>query len=197
MNMVYGLRPKLLKDFGGLLILLMALWFLAGCAPSNPKDEELHKEVQALKAQVTTIQEKLNQLQGAQQTMLELMKQPPTPPPPHPETMAIPAQPMGQPAAPSMLTVGELLASKDRYLGARVTVKGMAGPVMVHHKSLMLKSAQGMVEVLFGNLPDPKMVQTLTSTPIDKPVTVTGVVNLPPGRGAGAQLLINAEAVEF
>ena len=56
---------------------------------------------------------------------------------------------------------------------------------------------QGMIEVLFGNLPDPKMVQSLSSAALDKPLTVTGVVNLPPARGAGAQLLINAEAVEF
>ncbi len=102
-----------------------------------------------------------------------------------------------QPAAPAALTVAELLASKDRYLGTRVKVKGMPGPVMVHHKSLMLKGPQGMVEVLFGNLPDPKLVQSLTSTALDKPLTVTGVVNLPPARGAGAQLQISAEAVEF
>ena len=47
-----------------------------------------------------------------------------------------------------------------------MTVKGEAGPVMVHRKSLMLKSPQGMVEVLFGKLPDPKQVQRLTSTPL-------------------------------
>ena len=79
-----------------------------------------------------------------------------------------------QPPGPEALTVAQLLASKDRYLGTRVTVKGMPGPVMVHHKSLMLKGPQGMVEVLFGNLPDPKLVQTLSSTPLDKPITVTG-----------------------
>ena len=107
--------------------------------------------------------------------------------------MPLPSPPPG----PESLTVAELLASKDRYLGARVKVKGMPGPVMVHHKSLMLKGPQGMVEVLFGNLPDPKLVQSLSSTTLDKPLTVTGVVNLPPARGAGAQLQINAEAVEF
>ena len=107
--------------------------------------------------------------------------------------MAVPSQPPG----PETLTVAQLLASKDRYLGTRVKVKGMPGPVMVHHKSLMLKGPQGMVEVLFGNLPDPKLVQTLSSTALDKPLTVTGVVNLPPARGGGAQLQINAEAVEF
>jgi hypothetical protein len=107
--------------------------------------------------------------------------------------MAVPSQP---PAADA-LTVDQLLASKDRYLGTRVKVKGMPGPVMVHHKSLMLKGDQGLVEVLFGNLPDPKLIQSLSSAALDKPLTVTGVVNLPPARGAGAQLQINAEAVEF
>ena len=68
---------------------------------------------------------------------------------------------------------------------------------MVHHKSLMLKSPQGMVEVLFGNLPDQKLVQRLTASTLDQPLTVTGVVNLAPSRGGGAQIQINAEAIEF
>ena len=101
------------------------------------------------------------------------------------------------PAVPAPLTVGQLLASKDQYLGARVTVKGEVGPVLVHHKSLLLKSPQGMVEVLFGKLSDPKQVQRLASTPIDQPLTVTGVVSLPPGRAGAAQLQISAEAVDF
>jgi hypothetical protein len=172
--------------------MLMALASLSACAPANQADEELRKEIQALKAQVTAMQEKLNQVQTGQQIMLELLKQPaPAAAPIAP--MAVPSQP----AAPEALTVAELLASKDRYLGTRVKVKGMPGPVMVHHKSLMLKGPQGMVEVLFGNLPDPKLIQSLSSAALDKPLTVTGVVNLPPARGGGAQLQINAEAVEF
>jgi hypothetical protein len=170
----------------------MALASLSACAPSNQAEGELRQEIKALKAQVTAMQEKLDQVQTSQQVMLELLKQPaPAAAPIAP--MAVPSQP----AEPAALTVAELLASKDRYLGTRVKVKGMPGPVMVHHKSLMLKGPQGMVEVLFGTLPDPKLVQSLTSTALDKPLTVTGVVNLPPARGAGAQLQINAEAVEF
>ena len=172
-----------------LIVLLLSLAFLSACAPSNQTDEELRKEMQALKAQVATLQEKLNQVQTGQQAILDLLKKP-----------EIPAAPVAAPSLPSgpeSLTVAQLLASKDRYLGTRVKVKGMPGPVMVHHKSLMLKGPQGMVEVLFGNLPDPKLVQSLSSTVLDKPLTVTGVVNLPPARGAGAQLQINAEAVEF
>ncbi|HLD48354.1 MAG TPA: hypothetical protein VJA64_11040 [Desulfobaccales bacterium] len=174
------------------IVVLMALASLSACAPSNQADEELRKEIQALKTQVAVLQEKLNQVQTGQQAILDLLKQP--------AHAAAPIAPMAvpsQPAAPDALTVDQLLASKDRYLGTRVKVKGMPGPVMVHHKSLMLKGPQGLVEVLFGNLPDPKLIQSLTSAALDKPLTVTGVVNLPPARGAGAQLQINAEAVEF
>jgi hypothetical protein len=176
-----------------IIIILMALVSLSACAPANQADEELRQEIQALKAQVTAMQEKLNQVQTGQQIMLELMKQPAPAAAPMAAPIAVPSQPPG----PEALTVAELLASKDRYLGTRVKVKGMPGPVMVHHKSLMLKGPQGMVEVLFGNLPDPKLIQSLSSTALDKPLTVTGVVNLPPARGGGAQLQINAEAVEF
>jgi hypothetical protein len=186
------LQPSAPGGGRGIIALVMALVFLSACAPASQKEEELRKEIQALKAQVTAMQDKLNQLQGGQQAILAMLKQP-SPPPSPPEPMAMPSPP----PAPEPLTVAQLLASKDRYLGTRVTVKGAVGPVMMHHKSLMLKSPQGMVEVLFGNLPDPKLIQTLNSTPLDKPITVTGVVNLPPARGAGAQLQINAEAVEF
>jgi len=174
------------------IVVLMALVSLSACTPSHQADEELRQEVKALKAQVTAMQEKLNQVQTGQQVILDLLKKP--------AVAAAPMAPMAvpsQPPAPAALTVDELIASKDRYLGTRVKVKGMPGPVMVHHKSLMLKGPQGMIEVLFGNLSDPKLVQSLSSTALDKPLTVTGVVNLPPARGAGAQLQINAEAVEF
>ena len=174
------------------IVMLMALVSLSACAPSHQAEEELRQEIQALKAQVTALQEKLNQIQTGQQVILDLLK-PPAPAVAPIAPMAVPSQP----PAPEALTVAELLASKDRFLGTRVKVKGMPGPVMVHHKSLMLKGPQGMVEVLFGNLPDPKLIQSLSSASLDKPLTVTGVVNLPPARGGGAQLQINAEAVEF
>jgi len=174
------------------IVMLMALVSLSACAPSHQAEEELRQEIQALKAQVTALQEKLNQIQTGQQVILDLLK-PPAPAVAPLAPMAVPSQP----PAPEALTVAELLASKDRFLGTRVKVKGMPGPVMVHHKSLMLKGPQGMVEVLFGNLPDPKLIQSLSSATLDKPLTVTGIVNLPPARGGGAQLQINAEAVEF
>ncbi len=181
---------KLPRAVRCLMVMVVALVFFPACAPPNQAVEELRKEVQALKAQVTAMQEKLNQMQTGQQAIIEQLKKPTLPPPP-PEAV----QPA--PPGPATLTVAELLASKDRYLGTKVKVKGMPGPVMVHHKSFMLKGPQGMVEVMYGNLPDPKVVQTLSSAALDKPITVTGVVNLPPARSGGAQLQINAEAVEF
>jgi outer membrane murein-binding lipoprotein Lpp len=194
MDMAHRLSPLPAPGLGCRIAAgLVALLLLSACQPASKSDEEVRKEIQGLKAQVTAMQEKLNQVQAGQQAMLDLLKKPA--PALSAEPMVMPSRP--QPQAPESLTVGQLLASKDRYLGTRVTVKGMPGPVMVHHKSLMLKSPQGMVEVMFGNIPDPKLVQTLTSTPLDKPLTVTGIVNLPPARGAGAQLQINAEAVEF
>ena len=167
------------------------------CAPSNQAEEELRKEIQALKTQVAVAQEKLNQVQLGQQAILDLLKKPAPAAAPAPVALPAPVAVPSPPPGPESLTVAELLASKDRYLGTRVKVKGMPGPVMVHHKSFMLKGPQGMVEVLFGNLPDPKLIQSLSSAALDKPLTVTGMVNLPPARGAGAQLQINAEAVEF
>lgn len=174
--------------------LLLSLLWLSACSPAPQAHEDLRQEIQGLKAQLTALQEKLNQVQTDQQVILALLKPSPPAAPPA-ESLMMPVQPPGP--APACLTVSQLLTSKDRYLGTRVTVKGMPGPVMVHHKSLLLKSPQGMLEVLFGNLPDPKLVQSLTSTPLDRAVTVTGVVNLPPPRGGGAQLQINAEAIEF
>jgi uncharacterized protein YceK len=198
MHTILGLpQPPAQGGVRRLIVMLLALVLLSACASSTRAEEEIRKEIQALKAQVTALQEKLNQVQTGQQAILDLLKKPEIP---VALPVAPPAAPMpeaSQPPGSESLTVDQLLAGKDRYLGTRVKVKGLPGPVMVHHKSLMLKGPQGMVEVLFGNLPDPKLIQTLSSAALDKPFTVTGMVNLPPARGAGAQLQINAEAVEF
>ena len=199
MHTVHGLpHPPGSAGVCRLMVMFVALMFLSACAPpSNQAEEELRKEIQALKTQVAAAQEKLNQVQIGQQAILDLLKKPAPAAAPAPVALPAPVAVPSPPPGPESLTVAELLASKDRYLGTRVKVKGMPGPVMVHHKSFMLKGPQGMVEVLFGNLPDPKLIQSLSSAALDKPLTVTGMVNLPPARGAGAQLQINAEAVEF
>jgi len=168
-----------------LTILLLAF----SCSPSNKGEEERRGELQELKKALKSLEERIDKLEATQQVMLTLLKPtaPAPPPGPPPEAAALPPP----------LSVSQLLAGKEQYLGARVTVKGEVGPILVHHKSLLLKSPQGMVEVFFGKLPDAKQVQRLTSTPINQPLTVTGVVNLLPGGAGAAQLQITAEAIDF
>jgi len=186
--------------WGKLFIFIAILLLISSCLPNGKAEEELRGEIKELQKEVKAMQEKIDKLEAGQQVMLTLMKQPAPPPEPAalPPQPAPPFQPPAMPAAaPAPLTVSQLLAGKDQYLGARVTVKGEVGPVLVHHKSLLLKSPQGMVEVLFGKLPDVKQVQRLSSIPIDQALTVTGVVNLPPGPAGLAKLQINAEAIDF
>jgi hypothetical protein len=176
--------------WGRFISALIILWLISACSATTKSEEDLRKEIQDLKQEVKAMQEKLVQLQAGQQAILDLLKKPP------PEMAAPAFQPPQAPPAPPPLTVSHLLAGKDQYLGSRVTVKGPVGPVLVHHKSMLLKAPEGMVEVRFGKLTDQKLVQQLTSTPLEKPVTVTGVVSLPPRAGT-AKLQIDAEAVDF
>lgn len=162
-----------------LIILLLAF----SCSPSNKGEEERRGEFQELKKELKSLEQKIDKLEAAQQVMLTLLKPAAAPP----EAAALPPP----------LSVSQLLAGKEQYLGTRVTVKGEVGPILVHHKSLLLKSPRGMVEVFFGKLPDAKQVQRLISTPINQPLTVTGVVNLPPGSAGAAKLQITAEAIDF
>ncbi|MGA7579295.1 MAG: hypothetical protein ACLQUW_08685 [Desulfobaccales bacterium] len=174
------------------MFLAMAL-LLAGCSQKSQKSaEELRGEIQDLKKEVKSMQEKLDKLQANQQAMLALLQKPVQPPP----AAELVPPPPPQPPPPQILTVSQLLANKDRLLGSRVTVRGMPGPVIMHHKSLLLLAPEGMVEVLLGSLPDEKLVARLTSTPLEKPITVTGVVG-PPAPDSSAKLAITAEAVDF
>ncbi len=186
------------------LTVLAALVLLAACAPPSKSEEEMRKDIQALKADLNALKEKVAKLEAGQQEISELLKKQAAaaaqpafpgigkPMPVVPQAPALPAVPATAP-----LTVSQLLKDKDRYLGARVTVKGPVGPVVVHHKSLLLKSPEGDVEVFFGNLPDKKVVDRLTSVPLEHPITVTGTVSAPQGKGGTAKLQIAAEDVEF
>jgi hypothetical protein len=129
------------------------------------------------------MQEKLAKLEAGQQEILKRLEKPVVP------------QAAAPPPGPEPLSVSQLLREKDRYVGTRVTVRGMPGTVLVHRHTMLLKAPEGMVEVFFGHLPDTKAVTRLTSTTLDQPLTITGTVN-PPGRGGG-NLRITAEAVEF
>jgi len=196
MNLGQGLPKSLVYSvlLGGLMLALM----VPACQMETGKtNEEMRKEIQELKSEVTALKEKVTQLQASQQVILGLLKKseaPPmatfTPPVPTPAQEATPLQ-----GGPQPLTVSQLLAGKDRYLGTRVTVRGPVGPVLVHHKSLLLKAPEGLVEVFFGKLPDEKQVQRLTSSTLDNPITVTGMVG--PSPKGGAKLEIQAEAIEF
>jgi hypothetical protein len=171
-----------------LLVLALVLLAPAACTPDQKAQEETRREIQglktetaALKKEITALKEQVTKLETGQQEILTLLKKPPAPPAP--------------PPAPEPFTVSQLLREKDRLLGTRVTVKAMPGPVVVHRKTLLLKAPEGMVEVYFGELPDVKTVNRLTSTTLDQPLTITGVLTLAP-RG-GANLRIIAEVVEF
>ena len=178
-----GLRP-----WGKFFMFLAMALLMAACSPGPKSGEDLRGEIQDLKKEINSMQEKLDKLQAGQQTMLALLQKP----------LQLPQveQPFQQQPPPQALTVSQLLAKKDQYLGSRVTVKGKAGPVIMHHKSLLLVAPEGMVEVLLGSLPDEKTVVRLTSTPLEKPVTVTGIVALP-AQATSAKLQITAEAVDF
>lgn len=199
MNGRDGFNPPVTGLWGRFIVLLVILFLLGACSPGAKSDEDLTREMRDLKKEVKAVQEKLDKLQAGQQALLEQLKkssQPVTAAPIQP-LLAVPQPPaLAQPPVSTPLTVSQLLDGKDKYLGTRVTVKGPVGPVVVQHKSMFLKSPEGMVEVLFGQLPDPKLVQYLTSGPREQSVTVTGMVSLPPRPGA-AKLQINAEAVDF
>jgi hypothetical protein len=188
-----GMRP-----WGGFILLLAILLSITACAPPGNKTEELSKEVQDLQKEVKAMQAKLDKLLAGQAVLQKSMQKPMMMPKFVPPSQMMPQQfqPAPPPAAIQPLTVSELLAGKEKYLGSRVTVRGPSGPVMVNHKSIFLKSPQGMVEVLFGKLPDPKMVERLISIPVEQPLTVTGLVSLPLKAGA-AKLQITAEDVQF
>jgi hypothetical protein len=189
-----GLYRKMAVNARGLGLVILAGWLiLPACSMEAGKsNNDLRKEIEGLKSEIAALKEKVDKLQGGQQAILDLLKRSGAP---SPETALLPEQPPTQGGGPQSLTVGQLLAEKDRYMGARVTVKGDVGPVLVHHKSLLLKSPGGMVEVFFGKLPDQKQVQRLTSMTMDHPITVTGVVS--PALKGGAKLEIQAEAIDF
>lgn len=176
--------------FGGRwLIAILLLLAVSACSPAAKNEEELHRDVQDLKKEVMAMQEKLDKLQAGQQALLDQLKKAPS----LPETAVMPPP---QPQVVQPLTVSQLLAGKDQYLGTRVTVRGPAGPVLVHHKSLMLRAPEGMVEVFYDKLSDPRLVQYLSSATLEQPITVTGLVSLPT-RGGGTKLRIDAESIDF
>jgi hypothetical protein len=199
--------PKPLRVGWLAALLVMVLWLIPGC-PSPPGYEKLKEEVKGLKTEVANLKEKIIALEAEHKLFMEMLKKaPPSKEPaswapeattpgatPGPALQAPPEQATGAP-----LTVAELFENKEQYLGTRVTVKGVPGPVLMHKKAFFLSSLKGrMVEVLYGNLQDQKQVERLTSQTILTPVTVTGLLSTAPGQvKKPEQLIIMADTVEF
>jgi hypothetical protein len=185
-------------------LILAILWLTPGCPPP-PGNEKLNKEVEALKAEVATLKDKVNKLEATQKILVEMVKTKAAAP------AAVPATPVpgmgtelpGLPPAPGQpagtpLTVDELFKNKDQLIGTRVTVRGVPGPVMMHKKTLFLSSPAGMVEVIYGNLQDKKQVDRITAQNIETPITVSGILSAAPGQAKGqVRLIIMADSVEF
>ncbi|MHB8070165.1 MAG: hypothetical protein ACYDIC_19910 [Desulfobaccales bacterium] len=186
-------RKMTRKNTWFLLFLTLALLAPAACIPDKKAQEEQRQEIQGLKTEIIALKEQINalkeqvgKLEAGQQQIINLLANPPAPPPP---AAAAP------PPVPEPFTVSQLLKEKERLLGTRVTVKALPGPVVVHRKTMLLKAPEGSVEVYFGDLPDVKTANRLTSTTLEQPLTITGVLS--PPAGGGANLRITAEVIEF
>ena len=179
-------------------VILALLWLTPGCPPP-PGAEGLKKEVEALKTEVAALKEKVNQLETNQKLLTELIKVKAAAQATGTGSTELPGLPPapGQPAAAPM-TLEELFKNKDQFLGTRVTVRGLPGPVMMHKKTLFLGGQGGMVEVIYGNLPDKRQVERLTSQAIETPITVSGLLSAGPSQAKGqVRLVIMADSVEF
>jgi len=171
------------------LLALAALATLWGCTPAK-NEPELQQEIQALKGEVQSIKEKMAELSTNQQKILEMLSSLTAAKPPISSS-----EPQYAEALP-ILSVSQILKEPQRFIGRRLTVRGEVGLVLLHRKSLYLKSPEGMLEVLFGNLRDKAAVDRLTSVDLKIPITVTGQL-LPPSPQDPRRLQIAAEAVDF
>jgi hypothetical protein len=190
---------------GCLVALIVAiLWLTPGCPPP-PGNEKLNKEVEALKAEVATLKEKVDKLEATQKILTEMVKMKAAAPlvPAPPGVPGVGAELPGMPPPPGQtagapLTVDELFRNKDQLLGTRVTVKGLPGPVMMHKKTLFMNGPGGMVEVIYGNIQDKRQVDRITAQSIETPITVSGLLSAAPGQAKGQiRLIIMADSVEF
>ena len=191
-----------------LALILAIFWLAPGCGPSS-EQEKVNKEVEALKAEVATLKEKVDRLEATEKILTEMVKMktaaPAAPVAPAPTPFGVPgavAELPGMPSTPAQtagtMNVDELFKNKDHLLGTRVTVRGVPGPVMMHKKTLFMSGPGGMVEVIYGNLQDKKQVDRITAQNIETPITVTGILSAAPGPGKGqVRLIIMADSVEF
>jgi hypothetical protein len=179
--------------------LVALLWLTPGC-PAPPADQALKKEVEALKAEVAGLKDKIVQMEATQKVLVELARGTASPKVDEPKGEQLPLAQPGQPAQPAAaaMTVDELFKNQETLLGTRVTVKGVPGPVLMHKKTLFLSGPGGMVEVIYGNLQDRTQVDRLTAQALETPITVSGLLSVAPGQAQKAmRLIIMADAVEF
>jgi hypothetical protein len=179
--------------------LVVLLWLTPGC-PAPPGNQDLKKEVEALKAEVASLKDKIVQLEATQKVLVELAKGTAAPKAEEPKLEQLPLAQPGQPAQPgaAAMTVDELFKNQETLLGTRVTVKGLPGPVLMHKKTLFLSGPGGMVEVIYGNLQDKTQVDRLTAQALETPITVSGLLSAAPGQAKKTmRLIIMADAVEF
>lgn len=175
----------------------MSLFLYTACAPAKT-DQEVQKDVQALKTEVAGLAKKIDQLEAGQKQLQDTLKGLQKPgelaaAAPPPTLVPTPMAP-----APAAISVSQLLQDKDRLVGTRVTVKGEPGPVLMHKKILYLQAPEGMVEVFFGNLMDKKQIERLSAQSIEQPLTVTGMLTKSPGAAKDpTRLQIVAETMDF
>ena len=177
-------KGKMARNMWPILVLALALLAPGACTPDKKAQEEMRQEIKGLKAEVKGLEEKMDKLERGQQDILQLLRKPPAPP--------VAAAP---PPPPEPLSLSQLLKDKERLQGTRVTFKGMPGTVLVHRQTMIMRAPEGTVEVYFGAIPDVLTINRLTSTTLNHPITVTGIV-YPSPKGLGI-LKINAEAIEF
>lgn len=179
--------------------LVALLWLTPGC-PAPPGNQDLKKEVEALKAEVAGLKDKIVQMEAAQKVLVELARGTAPPKAEEPKVEQFPLAQPGQPGLPAAaaMTVDELFKNQETLLGTRVTVKGVPGPVLMHKKTLFLSGPGGMVEVIYGNLQDKAQVDRLTAQALETPITVSGLLSAAPGQAKKTmRLIIMADAVEF
>lgn len=171
------------------LVIFLALISTAACTPTTP-DPELRQEIQSLRTELQTLKEKLGELSSEHQKIQEMLSTLIAAKP----TSAASEQP--HPDSSAILTVTQVIREHPRLVGRRLTVRGEIGLVLLHRKSFYLKSPDGMVEVLFGDLRDKAAVDRLTSQNLTGPITITGQL-LPPSPQDPKRLQIIADLVDF
>ncbi len=176
---------------GGLgVVLLVGALVAVSCEREASRVSALTQEVKGLQEEVARLQDRVTNLEAVLQKVQG--------PAPGPAVAQVPLTPPAAPEPPpvgEVLTVDQLLKQKEQFLGGRVTVQGRLGLVLIHRKSFFLKGQQGMLEVLFAELPEKNTVQRLISQDWPGMVVATGTFAPSAREKTGFQL--TAENIEL